>query len=328
MAGNLALPEVATGQSQKELTINSALNKLDRAITEMTTYDLTSANVTMADDDYRYAIRFALTGAATGVWMGDWDAATAYVTGDIVVEDGVAYSAAGGSTNQVPPNVTYWTALSPHTLTVPQIKRGFVVIVNKDTVPHGVIRGATTLLVYPGRAVISTDGTVDNIEVLAVNEHSVSVETIGPTGATGPAGPTGATGVPGPTGATGPAGPTGATGATGPASGIYDMMMFFGGKPANSEALARVTAVRAFTLPTSLTDSKFAVGTNPAASMTFTFLKNGSSIGTVSFSTSGVPTVTFASDVSFAAGDVLGVNAQASQDSTGADISITLKTVI
>lgn len=64
----------------------------------------------------------------------------------------------------------------------------------------------------------------------------------------------------------------------------------------------------------------------PTADTDFTIKKNSSSIGTIRFE-AGSPTsilITFASDVSFAVGDILQVTAPGSPDATLADISITL----
>lgn len=124
------------------------------------------------------------------------------------------------------------------------------------------------------------------------------------------------------TGDQGNAGPTGPTGPTGNGT----MMMFFGGLPAASEKLFIGIVATGFTLAASLTGSEFAIGTNPTSTLTITLKKNGSSIGTVAFSTGGVPTVTFASPVSFVAGDLFEVDAPGSQDATGADISLSFLT--
>jgi hypothetical protein len=101
--------------------------------------------------------------------------------------------------------------------------------------------------------------------------------------------------------------------------------LFFGGKPTNSELLFKHSFRRQMKLVASLTGSAFSIDTNPTATHTFTINKNGASVGTVAFSTSGVPTVTFASDVTFAVDDLMTITAQASADATGADITFSLK---
>jgi hypothetical protein len=81
--------------------------------------------------------------------------------------------------------------------------------------------------------------------------------------------------------------------------------------------------------PVGLTGSKFFIGTNPTATMTFALNKivagTPTAIGTIAFSTSGVPTPTFASPVTLAAGDVLQIVAPGSPDATGADVGMSFK---
>lgn len=110
---------------------------------------------------------------------------------------------------------------------------------------------------------------------------------------------------------------------------VYDLPYSFIGQPANAQVLFRYVCVRAERLPASLVDSQFKVNINPAANWIFTLRKNGSSIGTVTFSTAGAVTVAFAADVDFAAGDVFSLEAQAVADTTGTDPSFTfVKTVL
>jgi len=107
------------------------------------------------------------------------------------------------------------------------------------------------------------------------------------------------------------------------AKGRNDLAIDFSGVPANSQKYTYITG-RAFTLPASLTGSQTHIGTNPTSTLTVTLNKNGSSIGTIAFSTSGTPTITFASSVSFAAGDILTLVCPSTADVTGADIAVTL----
>jgi hypothetical protein len=118
------------------------------------------------------------------------------------------------------------------------------------------------------------------------------------------------------------AGPAGPTGPTGPS--VYDMMLSWIGRPIASETLARLEIARAFTIPSGCTGSQASVGTNPTATATVTFKKNGVDAGSVAFSTAGAPTFTCASPISLAAGDLLSFHAQASADATLADIAVTL----
>ncbi len=69
--------------------------------------------------------------------------------------------------------------------------------------------------------------------------------------------------------------------------------------------------------------SIFTISTNPASTLTLTLKKNSTTIGTIAFSTSGVPTVTVLSQVDFVPSDKFYVLGQASHDTTGAGISMT-----
>lgn len=106
--------------------------------------------------------------------------------------------------------------------------------------------------------------------------------------------------------------------------GEIDICVAISGKPLTAQKIIFIVN-QAFSLPTSLTGSHAYVDTNPTATMDFDIAKNGSSVGTVSFNTSGVASFTFASPASFAIGDKLKITAPSPQDATGADVSINLK---
>lgn len=109
----------------------------------------------------------------------------------------------------------------------------------------------------------------------------------------------------------------------GGSGGRYDIGVYFAGKPDDNQFILELAMVTAVTLAISLTGSKFKIRVPPSGTMTFALSKNGTFIGSVSFNTSGTPTVVFASAVAFAAGDVLGIQAPSPQDASGADISFT-----
>ena len=109
------------------------------------------------------------------------------------------------------------------------------------------------------------------------------------------------------------------------AAAVYDIGGFSQGKPDASSSLFRLVAARAFVLPANLTNSIAKAGTAATASTAFTIKKNGTQIGTMTFAASGTTaTFTFASQVSVAVGDIIDMVAPATQDSTLADISVTL----
>lgn len=103
----------------------------------------------------------------------------------------------------------------------------------------------------------------------------------------------------------------------------YDVPIFVPDKPTASMLCARIAAVRAFDLPASLTGSVASAGVAATGSTVFALHKNTTSIGTVTFAAAGTTgTFSFASAVSFAAGDVLRIIAPGTADATLADISI------
>jgi hypothetical protein len=105
----------------------------------------------------------------------------------------------------------------------------------------------------------------------------------------------------------------------------YDLGLFVPGAPTASQVVLRFNVVRAFTLPVSLTGSVATAGAASAATATFTIKQNGTSIGTIVFSTSATATFTFAGAVTFAVNDVITVVAPASADATLSDIAINFK---
>ena len=61
---NLAITHVAAAQNQKEVTINDAINALDRAMGDLLVVDLTAGNVTLTDAQFRGAVAFAAANLA------------------------------------------------------------------------------------------------------------------------------------------------------------------------------------------------------------------------------------------------------------------------
>lgn len=104
-------------------------------------------------------------------------------------------------------------------------------------------------------------------------------------------------------------------------STLYDLPIFFENFPDESEEFPIFVVPRALRLPAGLASSQAKIRTNPAATMTFAIMKNLVQIGSVAFSTLGVPTFTFASDVDFAAGDTFSLIAPAVQDASGQNVS-------
>lgn len=168
------------------------------------------------------------------------------------------------------------------TLTLPAVKR-MVYISNDGTLSIAVVKGATSItLAAASGGFFYTDGTTNGLIQLSASGSSTSPGTTVP----------------------------------------YDLATFVSGLPAAGATVFRYNVLRAFTWPVSLTGSVFNAGTAATASATFTIKQNGTSIGTLVFAASGtVPTVTFASAVTFAVNDVITIVAPASQDATLADVA-------
>jgi hypothetical protein len=99
--------------------------------------------------------------------------------------------------------------------------------------------------------------------------------------------------------------------------------VYKGPKPSAAEVYPIVNIERSLKLPATLTGGIFTMATNPTSSFAITLYKNSTSIGTITFNTSGVPTVSFVADVAFSAGDQFKVSWPGSQDATGAQIALT-----
>jgi len=105
----------------------------------------------------------------------------------------------------------------------------------------------------------------------------------------------------------------------------YDVPVYVSTKPQAGEVIARIKMVRAVTFASSLTGSQGIAGTSATAEAIFSIKKNGTEFGTATFAISGtVPTFASASGASFAAGDILTIEAPGSQDATLASVNLTL----
>jgi hypothetical protein len=109
---------------------------------------------------------------------------------------------------------------------------------------------------------------------------------------------------------------------------VLDQYLFFGGKPAASELLFEMVAIRDMFIAAGASGSTARIGVNPTGTLTLTLLLNGVSAGTLDFDNTGVATWTVAAQIDVSAGDRLGIAAPGSQDATGADIDIGLKWAI
>jgi hypothetical protein len=106
-----------------------------------------------------------------------------------------------------------------------------------------------------------------------------------------------------------------------------DATAFYPGAPTSSAKVVRVPLARAVTFAANFSGSYAKAGTAATGSTAFDVQKNGSSIGTITFSASG-SSATFTTSggaaQSFAAGDVLAIVAPSTADATLADIGFCL----
>ncbi|MFO1152740.1 MAG: hypothetical protein U1E42_03595 [Rhodospirillales bacterium] len=133
---NLAITHVAASQAQKEVTLNDALNKLDRALTDAVAISVASGSAVVADADFRQNIALKVTGAA----------------------------------------------VAGRTVTVPAIKRLFVVISDTANAEDVTIaRGATTVTLPAAATLICyTDGSTDGL-IAASSAGAGGGGSVGPT---------------------------------------------------------------------------------------------------------------------------------------------------
>lgn len=104
----------------------------------------------------------------------------------------------------------------------------------------------------------------------------------------------------------------------------FDIAQFINGKPLSSEILVKVIFPRAIAFPTNFSGSYAKCVTAPTAATSLNILKNGVSIGSVSFG-AGATTGTFSvTSVTFAAADVLVITANGTVDATFADVAFML----
>lgn len=103
----------------------------------------------------------------------------------------------------------------------------------------------------------------------------------------------------------------------------FDISFFVPGVPAENNTVITYIAVRDFFLPEDLEGSFAYAGTAPEGVVVFTIQKNGTAIGSITFDFAATSaTFTFASDVSFTAGDRLSILSPVGLQNL-ADLSIT-----
>lgn len=106
----------------------------------------------------------------------------------------------------------------------------------------------------------------------------------------------------------------------------YDLAFFVPSTPADAGMVFKFTAVRAIVIPDDFAGSLGHCETVPSdGTAVFSVEKNGSAVGTISINTSGVFTfATTGAEISLAVGDELSIIAPTPQDSTLADINVSI----
>lgn len=106
----------------------------------------------------------------------------------------------------------------------------------------------------------------------------------------------------------------------------YPIAVFTPGIFNTSQEVIKINLIRAFTLPVNCVGSYATLDIAPAdATKVFSIKKNGSQVGTITFSTgSGSGVFAMASQQSFSPGDFFSIIAPAVQDSAAAGLAVTL----
>ena len=100
---------------------------------------------------------------------------------------------------------------------------------------------------------------------------------------------------------------------------------FIAGKPSAAEVVMRHVMTQAGTIPIGMTGSRAVLNVATTAAKSFDIKKNTTAIGTINFAAGAVVgTFTFTAAVAFAAGDMLQLSAPAAQDTTLADLSVSI----
>jgi hypothetical protein len=106
----------------------------------------------------------------------------------------------------------------------------------------------------------------------------------------------------------------------------FDMAVFYPGVPTASAIVLLAPFVRSVSFPSALSGSVGKATVAATAQTDFDILKNGASVGTMRFAIAATDaTFIAASPITFAAGDVIRVNAPVTPDATLANVHFTLK---
>jgi hypothetical protein len=108
---------------------------------------------------------------------------------------------------------------------------------------------------------------------------------------------------------------------------VYDIGMYFPGTYSNAQTLLQLALDRTVVFASTLAPSTAVCTVNPTSSVSLSLTKNGSSFGTLYFTTGGVGSYS-SSGITFQKGDVLEITAPVTADGTLAGVGVILSGVL
>jgi hypothetical protein len=114
---------------------------------------------------------------------------------------------------------------------------------------------------------------------------------------------------------------TSGTGGGAPTSLPFDIAQFVNGKPLSGETLVKVIVPRNVTIPANMNGSYMKSGISATLSTVFKVTKNGSVVGTVTFSSGSTTGTISTPEITLVAGDIIAIVSPVTVDSTLADFA-------
>lgn len=299
----LKIPQVAPNQNQKEATINTGIGILEASANDQLVVDLSAGDVTLNSDQFTKYFTFRCQGHTVSTDLNTFLTKRVFIvsnegTGDVVVHCGTSLT---------------------DTVTVAASK---IVLISSD--------GVSALRALSSGVGLLTD--LSDVDAITVTPADGNVLKYNGTTHKWEAGPfsaavfTGLTDV--------PAAYTGAAKKLVRVNAAVTGLEFYAkpypisggrpGVPAATQLIFTYVFAEAVKLLSGIGDAQFKFYIAPTADTTLTIYKNiVTSIGTVVMHNAGAPTITFSSDITFAAGDTLSIVAPGTPDATAADFTAT-----